>query len=741
MAERDHFGKLLKAIEDCKDRLIGIVVHLNDTYLIDGREDRNIPGFPRGIATIERLRDHVLYVTGSDRLLVVHSGDFLGPSRIGKLDKGIAMVSLLNELNLQFCTLGNHEFDYKAEQLGKRLRAAKFEVVLLNVTDPRTEMSIKPFAFWPSPEDPLIALTGVVSESVAQSFKNVAKEPWSFKAPADALNCFFDQTRQAAFHVILTHATRTEDLEIRDKLLPCSRTYLLGGHDHDIHWIEDDDEPLVMKNLANCQTIRVSLLLAGGESAMAMLRKSYDTMKQKGINEGKTPFEAEPRYPTDLKNLLRAVHPIDALVLKRELTMIAQGHSLAKLPDSTPSIGMGYFSADEDDIPEDALLRHMGQLPWRKDIWAWTLRLADHEKEDQGLLNYVQSLMRGIEEPGEGTVVKDFTSETSHGLEARDECLRHWSTDFGKFVAQCVRLKGSADIAILNAGSFRCDSQLPNSLRVRDLRETFLYDSDETIIVLELKNETVNALLQHGFSKQGTGAYPQVADHRQGAKATARVALASYLVTDEESIDGYDGVLARELGIDKKAVWAWAKTNGATCFGIVNAIQEQASQVEYPVECQSSGSNDDAIQFINLVTNYIDVFDQKIGLVVGRDDKYTQPERDRMFRSWLASDESINDAQVRVARDKVRTFLRNLSAVLRCVTLMQSKGSSQTGMSGGETESGPELLAKARDQLMTLCTKVSAHPWGARDKRDYRRMFELAANGMSGWIWDHRLVR
>src|SRR5882672_4899361 len=103
---------LLDEIEYSKGRLVGVVVHVNDTYLFDERPPMR-PGFPRVIATVERIRQHTKKVLGDDRLLVVHSGDFLGPSRVTESEAGrMAMVKLLNKMGLNYCVLGNHEFDY-----------------------------------------------------------------------------------------------------------------------------------------------------------------------------------------------------------------------------------------------------------------------------------------------------------------------------------------------------------------------------------------------------------------------------------------------------------------------------------------------------------------------------------------------------------------------------------------------------------------------------------------------------
>src|SRR4051812_33138024 len=110
---------IVEFVEQEQDRLVAVLVHLNDTYLIEERGGR-LPGFPRLIATIQHLRDEVARVTGlDDRVLVLHSGDFIGPSLLSNHDHGAAITELLQRAGLDFCMPGNHEFDHGAENLAE----------------------------------------------------------------------------------------------------------------------------------------------------------------------------------------------------------------------------------------------------------------------------------------------------------------------------------------------------------------------------------------------------------------------------------------------------------------------------------------------------------------------------------------------------------------------------------------------------------------------------------------------
>ena len=74
--------------------------------------------------------------------------------------------------------------------------------------------------------------------------------------------------KDTPFRFVLTHATQVEDAELQRQITTARpRTYILGGHDHDIEYVDYTGTIFIGKNLANAETIRVMLPLAGGRSA------------------------------------------------------------------------------------------------------------------------------------------------------------------------------------------------------------------------------------------------------------------------------------------------------------------------------------------------------------------------------------------------------------------------------------------------------------------------------------------
>ncbi len=89
-----------------------------------------------GLARVAALKKQ-LAAAGKTPVLVL-AGDFLSPSVASTVFKGQQMVDALNAAGLDLATLGNHEFDFGPDVLRQRMREAKWQWVVSNVTDEKT---------------------------------------------------------------------------------------------------------------------------------------------------------------------------------------------------------------------------------------------------------------------------------------------------------------------------------------------------------------------------------------------------------------------------------------------------------------------------------------------------------------------------------------------------------------------------------------------------------------------------
>jgi hypothetical protein len=661
-----RLSAVLQTITNLKEIVVAVVVHMNDTYLLEERQDQGLPGLPRVIATVRRIRDHTAGILGADRTLVLHSGDFLAPSRASRRDKGAAMIELLNRLGLHYCVLGNHEFDYGEVALAQRLAEARFRVVLSNVqTD---AVSTLPVALWPNSREPLVALAGIVSKSVHASFGS----RWRFEPASAALSRFGDETPQVPFHIVLTHATRADDRAIRRAHLP-SRTYFLGGHDHDIDWIEDDGHP-IMKNRSNLQTMRVLLLLAGGRSALWRLdlarRDISEDVSNGPIPETFTWFSPGTSWlkalpPPEIDRLLGQLHSVDASAFRRGLT-------------------------------DESILGGLGQ----HDEVVSLLRFQDHEPSTPDDDAFVRSRILPAE--AEDKLLRDFSSDDLD-LDVRDEAIRSRPTPFGRLVAECVRRNGKADFALLNAGAFRCDARLSARFTVRDLLDTFLYDDARAVVVIEVPSSALRALVVHGQGCRGSGAFPQLSSDALPTTETVRLAVVSYLLENERSIDGYREVLISALGSAGELSARLARCSGR--FSLVEAVIAHVGCVPYTRMERVDASDAPVEQFIRVVDETRRCFE---GLSTAE------------LSSILESQGSLPEMKLQSARDALRGCLRALPAVIE-----------YEACDGSPTR---ELRRRCYDQLVAVRRELEVHPARFRNGVAYEYYFDRAAEGVGGWI-------
>ena len=684
---------LLGALEHDRDILLGVIVHLNDTYLIEERPDQKLPGFARVTSTVQRIRQQVKDILGQDRTLVVHSGDFLGPSRVGKTTRGSVMVDLMNGIGLDVCVLGNHELDYGPDVLIERLRHANFKVTMGNVDTgdfPNARTVV-----WP-PEAPLVALTGIVSRSVFNSFP----PGWTFTRPQTALASFVEETATVPFRIVLTHAKRIEDREIRQSGLG-GRALLLGGHDHDVDWVEDDGIP-IMKNLSNLQTVRVIAILAGGASRFMDVLNACRTLEMERWRKANMKtvhrvIQGDMRgiaaaFPADCEAVLASIPACDAEVFRR-----------------------AWKDLDPKSLDASAPLEHaISRLTSYSDYGSTLLHYEDHESADPATEALVLRHLPAAE--GEGSIVKDARTEYPDGvLDIRDELVRRAPTPFGRFVAECVRVTHGADLAVLNSGAFRADALMPAAIRARDLFDCFLYDEPRAVVVLNLTRNEVDALLTHGNGQAGGGGYPQCSPPEPPAGDSVRVAIASYLLLNARTVDGYDDVLARLRGIDKHDL-ARALEEGALSWGsIVDAVRSEGANVAFPSinAVLEAAKGELADEFIRLSDTFLQAVTAEDGRIL-----YS-------YRDLLKHDGALADQSAQAARDALRAWLRSLPDVAAVEAAIR------------QDTREPELrqlFDASVGQLRALRLALENHPESFRRRRNYPSVFDYAANGVGGWF-------
>lgn len=579
--------------------LEAVVVHLNDTYLIQERAP-SVPGLARVATFIADLKSFVEQQCGKDRTLVMHSGDFLSPSVLSQQFHGRQMVDVLNRIGLNFATLGNHEFDFGPDNLASRLEEAQFRIVVSNL-EPATPTGkpLERVVYWPDDHEPSIAIIGLLSEGVARSaagctFSTIAA---TLKELAPNL-----KSRSIGRLIVLSHASQDDDRELQ-RILNVYRgdafgEYLiLGGHDHHIDW----DEKGLSKNLSNCRSITVFVVSV--DSLCWGYRTRLEDLERK-LEDDLTVADAVrmiqcsddifgARYPEDLEKCIDHLPSRVQAAFRRRLHATAGNFCL--LDDA-----LLYDSLSDDD--------YYGEIDFTGRYKFTGEAIISRFKPDPAVDSVVKSWLSRSNRSEQLDVLCDLSAYTG-SLDADDESLRSRSTDFGNLIVDCIKNASGADIALLNAGSFRCDDQLPPTLTASHIDDAFLFDSPSAIAFVTLTAIEVSELLALSDSEVGHGRVLQrteLTPEMLQSEHTLKVAISSYSITS--NFDGYQSALARSRNCSLQDLPAHLKPwrdPSSIKFLISSAIGRVSYSASGRFSCASRTPEDELIdQFIRLIKDY-----------------------------------------------------------------------------------------------------------------------------------------
>jgi 2',3'-cyclic-nucleotide 2'-phosphodiesterase (5'-nucleotidase family) len=102
-------------------------VQTNDIDRMEADDERG--GFAKLAAVVAAER-------AEGTTFLVHSGDTISPSLLSGIDKGAHIIDILNQVQVDVMTPGNHEFDFGADVFRSRIGEATFPIVTSNVREP-----------------------------------------------------------------------------------------------------------------------------------------------------------------------------------------------------------------------------------------------------------------------------------------------------------------------------------------------------------------------------------------------------------------------------------------------------------------------------------------------------------------------------------------------------------------------------------------------------------------------------
>ena len=199
------------------------ILQLNDVYStvpVDGAG---------GLARVATLKQRLTRAGVAPLMLL--AGDFLSSSVASTIFKGEQMIAALNAAGLDVATLGNHEFDFGAEILLKRMAEARWQWVVANGVDRRTGKPIGGAA-------PYVVRTfgslrvAILGLSSTEGFVGDRLPEFEISEPIRAAARYLPMIRRERVDaiVVLTHLTFEQDRALAERFPEID--LIVGGHEH-----------------------------------------------------------------------------------------------------------------------------------------------------------------------------------------------------------------------------------------------------------------------------------------------------------------------------------------------------------------------------------------------------------------------------------------------------------------------------------------------------------------------------
>jgi 2',3'-cyclic-nucleotide 2'-phosphodiesterase (5'-nucleotidase family) len=243
-------------------------LQLNDVYEIAPING----GKEAGMARVETVHKELLAENPNTFLFM--AGDFLNPSLLSTLKydgekiKGKQMIEVMNAMNFDLVTFGNHEFDLKEKELQKRLNESTFQWTIANVLH-KIDTLTGPFYTEKSgikmmlPETYILNAKDEDGTTLKIGFFSVclpvnSPDYVSFTDVFESAKAAYESLKtQSDFVIGLTHLAVEDDKKLAE-MLPDVKL-IMGGHEH-VNMLVPVGNTNIAKADANARTVYIHRL-------------------------------------------------------------------------------------------------------------------------------------------------------------------------------------------------------------------------------------------------------------------------------------------------------------------------------------------------------------------------------------------------------------------------------------------------------------------------------------------------
>lgn len=252
---------------------------------------------------------------------LVDLGDYLQGGTIGSLSQGGMIIDLMNAMDYDAVTFGNHEFDYGTERLGELMKKANFEFTVCNITYSGEKENIltdvKPYIM-KEYEGTKVAFVGVSTPETPQSstptyFMENNEFVYDFcysadgKKLAEQVQKTVDEARNegADYVILLAHLGSAQENQPNDSISLIHNTRgidaVLDGHSHSViigdRYPNADGEDVILSSVGTKMANAGELIIGKDGTLDTLLVSEYD-------HEDETLRAAIDKVNADLNEIL-----------------------------------------------------------------------------------------------------------------------------------------------------------------------------------------------------------------------------------------------------------------------------------------------------------------------------------------------------------------------------------------------------------------------------------------------------
>ncbi len=228
------------------------ILHVNDTHShIDPQRSGAYQG-RGGVIEQAAFIDEVRRDEGRRNVLLVHAGDYgQGTSYFTEMNGDIE-IDVMNAMKFDAACLGNHEFDNGIDELARRLKNLRAEVVCSNYdfTGTPLEDLVKPYTIVRK-AGKKIGIIGILTDVMEVVDRDIAKS-LTYQDPVAVVNRlagYLKEEKGCDMMICLSHYGYEEDMDLASKVH--NLDIIVGGHTHTLlHKYQTvknlDGEPVVV---------------------------------------------------------------------------------------------------------------------------------------------------------------------------------------------------------------------------------------------------------------------------------------------------------------------------------------------------------------------------------------------------------------------------------------------------------------------------------------------------------------